>query len=195
MSEDAAICLHCGVPKEAGDAFCPTCGAQPDPKAIVCVKCGTQLKSFDVNGQKPDGTDSQRNEKLVNRNVRTFGEAIGSCFRKYAVFSGRACRAEFWWWVLFCWLVLFLGVAGLVKGLEENDEIKMIMGFIGMISMLIFLLPTLAVTVRRLHDTGRSGGFYFISLIPVIGVLILLSVLLGAPDPQTNRYGTNPLDA
>lgn len=195
MSDAAAVCTHCGVLRNDGDAFCPTCGAQPDPKAVVCVKCGTQLKSFAENGRKPDRKDSQRNEKLVNGNVHTMTEAMCSCFRKYAVFSGRACRAEFWWWVLFYWLVLFLGVGGLVKGSLENNEFKMIIGSIGMIALLIILLPTLAVTVRRLHDTGRSGGFYFISLIPVVGGLILFIALLGAPDPQTNRYGTNPLDA
>lgn len=205
MSDAAAVCTHCGVLRNDGDAFCPTCGAQPDPKAVVCVKCGTQLKNFSVNGRKPDRKDSQRNEKLVNGNVHTMGEAISSCFRKYAVFKGRACRAEFWWWYLFYCLCMlsvccFCMLPEFIMERSSIDEkypivLAIIVFILTVIVILALLLPMLTVTVRRLHDTGRSGWFYFISLIPVVGGLILFIALLGAPDPQTNSYGTNPLDA
>lgn len=196
MSDAAAVCTHCGVLRNDGDAFCPTCGAQPDPKAVVCVKCGTQLKSFAENGRKPDRKDSQRNEKLVNGNVHSMGEAISSCFRKYAVFKGRACRAEFLWWYLFYCLCMSAGIFLLLGGVLIAEEEGAIAGavLIGILAI-VYLLPMAAVSVRRLHDTGRSGWWYFITFVPYVGGLVLFILLLLAPDPQTNRYGTNPLDA
>ena len=196
MSDAAAVCTHCGVLRNDGDAFCPTCGAQPDPKAVACVKCGTQLKSFAENGRKPDRKDSQRNEKLVNGNVHSMGEAISSCFRKYAVFKGRACRAEFLWWYLFYCLCMSAGIFLLLGGVLIAEEEGAIAGavLIGILAI-VYLLPMAAVSVRRLHDTGRSGWWYFITFVPYVGGLVLFILLLLAPDPQTNRYGTNPLDA
>ena len=84
----------------------------------------------------------------------SFGEAIKSVFSKYAVFSGRARRSEYWYFVLFCFLVSFaLGCIPFLSALS-------------FIWWLAILIPSLAVTIRRLHDIGKSGWNYLLILIP-----------------------------
>jgi uncharacterized membrane protein YhaH (DUF805 family) len=90
----------------------------------------------------------------------TFGESISSCLGKYADFNGRAAKAEFWWWMLF---ILLVSLAA-----------RMINPQFASLVSLATLLPSLAVTARRLHDIGRSGWWQLICLIPLVGWLVLL---------------------
>jgi len=114
----------------------------------------------------------------------TFGESISTCFQKYAEFSGRARLSEYWWWVLFIWLlsVVVNTVAWRVTPLYA----------IGGLLWLGLLIPSLAVAVRRLHDTGRSGWFLLIVLIPLVGGIILIVFLATAGEPGPNQYGLPP---
>lgn len=102
--------------------------------------------------------------------ARSFVEAIKVCFRNYATFRGRASRSEFWWFFLFCMLLGFVG--GFLEGIMGRDGAALS----GIASLATFL-PSLSVTVRRLHDTDRSGwwiGGFYLAVIPVglgIGVL------------------------
>jgi uncharacterized membrane protein YhaH (DUF805 family) len=110
--------------------------------------------------------------------------------KKYAVFTGRARRAEFWYFNLFMFLlsivVMFLDwVLGLSKAFGGLGALAVILG-------LATLLPSLAVTVRRLHDTGRSGWFIFIGLIPLVGAIVLLVFYVQDSQPGENEYGPNP---
>lgn len=89
----------------------------------------------------------------------TFGDSIRSCFSKYAMFDGRAPRAEYWWWLLFT--VLASAGAGIV-----SDKLSALFS-------LAVLLPSLAVGARRLHDTNRSGWFLLLWFVPLIGWLVL----------------------
>ncbi len=93
----------------------------------------------------------------------SFSEAISTCFSKYATFSGRAPRSEFWWWYLFTWIV------GIVLGWVP---------FVGLIFQLAVLLPTFAVTARRLHDTNRSGWWQVLPLgaMAVMGAVVATTV-------------------
>ncbi|WP_278235593.1 DUF805 domain-containing protein [Isoptericola sp. AK164] len=127
-----------------------------------------------------------------------FGEAVTTVFGKYATFSGRARRAEFWWWYLFVLLVsIALSVIAAATGgftLDPDTGMPEIGGmyFVTLLVGLALLLPNLAVTVRRLHDTDRSGFWWFIGLVPLVGwiILLVLMVLEGTTGP--NRFGRDP---
>lgn len=121
----------------------------------------------------------------------SFGEAVRTCFRKYATFTGRAGRSEYWWWVLFYVLVIFaVGLVG-SPGDAASDGLY---GLLGIVWLALFI-PTLAVFVRRLHDTNRSGWWWFIGLIPFVGSIVLLVFVLEAGSPGPNKYGPPPIVA
>lgn len=106
--------------------------------------------------------------------------------KKYAVFSGRARRREYWMFFLVNFIVgLVLAVIGRVLDLEILQYLY----------SLAVLLPGLGVAVRRLHDTGRSGWWLLISLVPLIGAIVLLVFLVSDSQPDTNQYGPNPKTA
>jgi uncharacterized membrane protein YhaH (DUF805 family) len=113
----------------------------------------------------------------------TFGAAVSSVLTQYTGFSGRARRSEFWWFTLFAF-VLYLVVGVL--------DIAMHSSVLGVVVALGLLLPTLAVTVRRLHDTGRSGWWIFITLIPLVGGIVLLVFECTDSEPGPNRFGPSP---
>ncbi len=105
-----------------------------------------------------------------------FFKAIGSGFGNYTNFSGRARRSEFWWWTLFAFLMGILTVIPIL----------------GWLIALAMLLPNLAMQVRRLHDTGHSGWWWFIGLIPIIGFIVLLIFYVTDSKPGPNQWGPNP---
>lgn len=110
--------------------------------------------------------------------------------RQYAQFGGRARRKEYWFFVLFN--VLFAFAFGLVDmGLGLWDQASGIGVLSGLYSLAV-LLPGLAVSVRRLHDTGRSGWWLLIGLIPVIGALVLFVFFVLDGDAGENEYGPDP---
>jgi uncharacterized membrane protein YhaH (DUF805 family) len=121
-------------------------------------------------------------------------------FSKYAVFSGRARRKEYWYWYLFNFIVsIFIAVVSVVINLPNGTETDNGLGWFGLFINLVAIvyslgtfIPNLAVTVRRLHDTNRSGWWYFISMVPFIGGIILLIYLIEDSSPGDNQYGPNP---
>ncbi|RCS26944.1 DUF805 domain-containing protein [Polaribacter sp. WD7] len=115
--------------------------------------------------------------------------------RKYVEFSGRARRKEYWMFVLFHFIFISLLVIILISStgsFDTNAEPNSIVALI--LSVYIFgtLLPSIAVTVRRLHDIGKSGWWYFISLVPYIGSFILLIFMCMEGEKRTNKWGKNP---
>ena len=104
--------------------------------------------------------------------------------KKYAVFSGRARRKEYWMFFLFNVIILF--VLGLVEGLAGSP------GIVSMLYSLGVLIPGIAVTVRRLHDTDRSGWWLLIGLVPLIGAIALLVFMVQDSKLDENQYGSNP---
>ena len=110
--------------------------------------------------------------------------------KKYAVFSGRARRMEYWMFILFN--IIITVVLALIDSLIGTFSPQAGVGLLGGLYALAVLIPSLAVTIRRLHDTGRSGWWIFISLIPVIGGIVLLIFMLLDSQPGENRYGANP---
>lgn len=123
-----------------------------------------------------------------------FTEAISMCYSKYATFNGRASRSEYWYFALYNFLlaipVLVIFVA-LVRSYGPGAFV--IVGVLIAVIGLINLLPGISVCVRRLHDTGRSGWWYWIGLIPYIGVLVLFIFMLLSGDKGDNEYGPDPL--
>ena len=118
----------------------------------------------------------------------TFKEAVKTCLvDKYATFSGRASRSEYWYSVLFGYLVAMLIV--IFGMIIESPEIMVVLYSI---LSLILLIPSLAVCIRRLHDTGRSGWWYLLVLIPYIGAIALLIIFCLKSD-EDNKYGPNPI--
>ena len=103
---------------------------------------------------------------------------------QYVDFSGRARRKEYWMYFLVYFLITLL--CGVVEGIFS------ITGTITTVVALVHLLPSLGVTVRRLHDINRSGWWILVSLIPVIGWLVLLYFMVKSGDTQSNQFGADP---
>ena len=110
--------------------------------------------------------------------------------KKYATFAGRAQRAEYWYFVLF-YILIFMGLS-VVDGITGSFNAEAGMGLLGSLLTLALLIPSIAVGVRRLHDTGRSGWWLLIALIPLIGVIVLLVFTVQDSAPGDNMYGQNP---
>ena len=107
-----------------------------------------------------------------------------SCIKdKYACFSGRARRQEYWMFVLFNFLLNI--VAQVIDGVLTA-------GFLSLILCLALLLPGLGVTVRRLHDTNRSGWWVLIAILPIVGAIVLLVFMCLDSTSGDNKFGPNP---
>jgi uncharacterized membrane protein YhaH (DUF805 family) len=121
-----------------------------------------------------------------------FGEAVRVCFGKYADFTGRATRPEFWWFALFTLLVGVGASILLAIGFRAGAGAAVFVAVVIALCYLALLLPYLAVMVRRLHDTSRSGWWWFISLIPFVGGIVLLVLLASVGTAGRNAYGPDP---
>ena len=110
--------------------------------------------------------------------------------RKYATFEGRARRKEYWFFMLFNFLaVVILSVVDMGIGtFNEKAEIGLLSG----VYLLAVLIPSIAVTVRRLHDTDRSGWWILLNFIPVVGSVVILVFAILDSQPGGNRFGPNP---
>jgi uncharacterized membrane protein YhaH (DUF805 family) len=113
--------------------------------------------------------------------------------KKYAVFSGRSRRAEYWYFVLFNIIVAI--VLSLIDTLLGTFDFVQGIGLLSGLYALAVLIPTLAGTVRRLHDIDRSGWWIFIKEIPLIGSIVLLVFAVTDGTPGSNRYGPNPKES
>jgi uncharacterized membrane protein YhaH (DUF805 family) len=113
--------------------------------------------------------------------------------KKYAVFHGRSRRAEYWYFVLFNLIVavVLAGIDTLLGTFSSAQNIGLLSG----IYSLAVIIPTLAVTFRRLHDIDRSGWWILINLVPLIGTIVLFVFALMDGTPGDNRYGPNPKGA
>jgi len=111
----------------------------------------------------------------------TFGDAVSSGFDHYTKFDGRASRPAFWYWVLFALAVSV--VANIVDAVIGTAPL------FSLLAGLALLLPGISVGIRRLHDTGRSGWWLLIELIPIIGFIVLIVFFVEEGDAGPNEYG------
>lgn len=161
-------------------------------------------------------------ENVVKTPSMSFGEALKTCFKKYATFKGRARRSEFWWFSVLGWLLSIASYAVVFWKMAKLDEVQaqvsevmfdeeklqaltaqaesydstfyLLIAIIGIISLLL-LLPSLGVAVRRLHDVGKSGWLLIGMIIPVVNIVICIMLLiyyLKDSDRGTNKYGPSP---
>jgi uncharacterized membrane protein YhaH (DUF805 family) len=130
----------------------------------------------------------------MEENYSSFGW-YKKCLRRYADFSGRARRKEYWFFQLYNGLsILGLIIIGVIIGeISGNSETGgLVFAVLAVIYALCILIPYLAVTVRRLHDTGRSGWWILIEFVPYAGVIILFIFTVLDSEPGTNKWGPNP---
>lgn len=116
-----------------------------------------------------------------------FGEAISMAFSKYCCFSGRASRSEYWFFSLFVFIVQAIFSTGVTVG----DSLTLLGSLSGVFGLAV-LLPSLGLTIRRLHDIGKGGGWIFINLIPLVGQIIFLIWTCKPSEVGDNRFGPMP---
>jgi len=109
-----------------------------------------------------------------------------TALKKYAVFDGRARRKEYWYFVLFNFLISL--VLGFIDGLLGLTTEGSGLGLLGGLYSLAVFIPGIAVGIRRLHDTGRSGWWLLIALVPFVGVIVLVIFLASGSEPGPNKY-------
>ena len=116
-------------------------------------------------------------------------DSVIKCFQKYVGFEGRASRSEFWWFFLFTGIAYIIAmiIDVILFGFELSDPTP-----ISWALQFAVFLPSLAVIVRRLHDIGKSGWFYFIALIPIIGLILIIVWFCSDGEPVPNMYGPVP---
>ena len=113
----------------------------------------------------------------------TFTQAVRSVLSKYATFSGRARRAEYWWFYLFTVLV---GLASSAVDQALNTAFDNEAGIVGALTSLALLLPSMAVTARRLHDTGRTGWWMLLPVVPIVATVVVGTAAVFVTSFSTN---------
>lgn len=116
-----------------------------------------------------------------------FMDAVKAVYTNYVGFQGRARRSEYWWFFLF-YLIVYMVLYTVDLTVFGYPMLS------GLFALASFL-PSLAVGVRRLHDTGRSGWWLLIGLIPLVGFIVLIIFYVGDSQPGDNKYGSNPKGA
>lgn len=192
ISDKALNCPQCGAPVEV-KIQCAECGESIPDNCMVCPNCGCpvgeKVESRTNSYKTTESTQSSSTSGDIN-----FGKAISICFQKFAQFSGRATKSEFWYFYLFCMLPGILGWL-LKLALEEYYHlfgdyfyISIIIDVFILIINFILFIPVLSVSIRRLHDINKSGWNILWILLPFIGIIILLIFWLKGSDGD-NQYG------
>lgn len=183
--------------------FCTSCGSST-AGLTFCSNCGTAVvqKSAPAQAQvqtpqvAPAGNKGYQNAGYANQQGyvapaqtgyaqgsagMSFGDAVSKYFKDYANFKGRSRRSEYWFQYLFTQLITFATyILMFVDG-----------GLTLVIASLALLVPSLAAASRRLHDTGKSFGYFFFVLIPFVGAILLLVWLATDSDRGPNQYGNS----
>ena len=209
--EKAKFCITCGFRFDKSGSICPKCGATNQPNARFCLECGNRIDDQSIEQQNSHSEkydvpldSSETDIPNPDKNIG-LKEAIRLGFNQYSKFDGRSTRAEYWWWYLFYGLV--------AMGLNILDWVLAFPLF-AIIFHLAFFLPTLAVSVRRLHDVNRTGwwmtGFWLLNLLGILTFLLgipfmLITALVLLPlgilllywyqkqgDLGPNKYGPDP---
>jgi len=115
---------------------------------------------------------------------------------RYASFNGRARRSEYWYFILYCFLISI--IAKVIDAIIVNPLLGMRAeevwdgGFLQVITALMFFIPTITIGIRRLHDIGKKGWWMLVCMVPVIGFIVLLYFYTKDSQSGENIYGPNP---
>ncbi|MDO4608214.1 MAG: DUF805 domain-containing protein [Clostridia bacterium] len=161
--------------------FCKNCGKQLEDGALFCSECGTAIpaseKPVEPTVEPTIETQPLNDSAAAQPAAKPQDIDLVQAYRLFVAnllnFKGRATRPEYWWVFLINWLLTFL--------------INLI-PVLGALLSLIIIIPNLALTVRRLHDTGKSGWYAFISFIPIVGTVLLIIQLCKDSDGD-NQWG------
>ena len=196
--------------------YCGQCGSPVLPNASFCNICGAQIEN-DANPNASANANPYAANPYANWNggayyddpnapdIPGFGGAFKVCMtQKYCSTEGRASRSEFWFFYLWRMLIgLALGlivgfVVGGVMAAQGSDPYDVVVAaetignVLDVLLGLVFLCPTIAVGVRRLHDTNRSGWNWLWLFFPIVGWILLLVYFASAPTQGPNQYGAQP---
>lgn len=210
------ICNQCEAINADGAQFCSKCGAQLgasqhggqkfgyQPQYQPQQRGGYQPQYQPQKGggyqpqyqpQKGGGYQPQPQYQTAYGRTMGFGDAVRVCLKeKYASFEGRATRAEYWFFYLFTILILLGGgiIGGILGGVFSGGDASIVIGFSIVVYGIIglgLICPAISVLIRRLHDTGRSGWWYWIVLIPYVGGIVLFIFTLLSSQKNDNEYG------
>lgn len=161
-------CRSCGKVMNSHAKECPSCGSLSGGGKSFCQECGVATNASACLCSRC-GCELRITLKDGSRPVGTFKEAVKACFKKYFSGRGRANRVEFWMW----WLFVLIATAFVV---------------VGWLMLPVLIIPTISVTVRRLHDVGKSGWNVLLCLIPVVNFYVIY-LLARRGDKGDNRYG------
>jgi len=169
---------------EIKPVFCGNCGKQVQEGSPFCPNCGTKAGAGNAaQDATPAGNRQQYQQStggfVAKKNPWQYFTGV---IAKYAVFKGRARRAELWWFVLFSSIVYFLAS---VIDVNLDLQITEYYGVLNLLCQLVWFLPTLGVSIRRMHDCDKSGWFI---LVPIYNIILLFTNGTGGP----NRFGPDP---
>jgi len=204
-------CSYCGAELTNTPTFSPASAPQPQSISIdmqnemqgsqtmqqmqaVTTQMGIPQA---IPGQQVPNMFGQIGGQLpyTKKEMMSFGEAIKTCFQKYATTKGRAQRSEYWWWSLFVTGTLFATFFALGFGLAASEGPDLLSASVPILLMaffvyvVVFAIPSFAVLGRRLHDIGWSAWWMLLVLLPFnIGSLILFVVCLMPSQEHMNKY-------
>jgi len=176
-------CQGCGASLESAQAgaVCPYCG-RDNTVADNASASGTPA-SVAVSGVDEDQSNINSKRNWLELCVQYFNRAIS----RFARFGGRASRAEYWYFFLS---VLLLNVLFTLLGLVFSESVLgELIEVLSSVFLLLVLVPSISIGVRRLHDVSKSGWWYLLILVPLIGPLFLLYWAIQAGDAGVNAYG------
>ena len=164
--------------------YCKKCGELLSERAKFCTHCGAPVREEPRHDDSVLNPTHQRSDDCVHEGHVVgssqsvgFMEAFILFFRRYSDFKGRSRRSEYWWANLACCIV--------------SSVISIILPDLVWIWTLIIFVPSLSVCVRRLHDIGKSGWWYLINFVPLVGQIIFL-VFMCKDSTEDNIWGFNP---